>query len=117
MADEQGEGSLDAYPLGDKRISSGLTHFSIRIGPFGSGRGHQNYKGCSVGWGVNLTGRRIYCPTRRHASPDGGGTVPNAKFWRAPRLPPEISRGAQANVSRRPFPCARQRFLSVLEVL
>jgi hypothetical protein len=29
-------------------------------------------------------------------------------------LPPEILRGAQANVSRRPFPRTRQRFLLVL---
>jgi hypothetical protein len=38
----------------------------------------------------------------------------DAKFWRAPLLPPEILRRVQANVSRRPFPRARQRFPPVL---
>jgi hypothetical protein len=40
--------------------------------------------------------------------------LPGAKFWRATLLPPEISSRAQANVSRRPFPRARQHFPPVL---
>jgi hypothetical protein len=55
------------------------------------------------GWGEgggDPTGRSIYCLARRHARPDGGGTAPGAKFWRAPLLSPEISRCARANVSR-----------------
>jgi hypothetical protein len=58
-------------------------------------------------------GRRIYCPPRRRACPDGGGTTPDAKFRHAPVLPPEILRDARANVSRQPFPRARQCSLPV----
>jgi hypothetical protein len=56
-----------------------------------------------MGWvEVNPIGQCIYCPPCRHASPDGGGTAPSAKFWRAPLLPPEFSWGALANVSAVP---------------
>jgi hypothetical protein len=94
-------------------ISSGPIHFSVRIGLFGSGRGHQN-EACPAGWGGQPNGPTIYCPPRRHASLDGGDTAPGAKFRRVALLPPEFSWGALANVSRRPFPRACQHFPLVL---
>jgi hypothetical protein len=41
-----------------------------------------------IGQGSNPTGRRIYCPPRRHARPNSGGTTPGTKFRHAPLLSP-----------------------------
>jgi hypothetical protein len=39
--------------------------------------------------------RRIYCPPRRHARPDGRGTTPGVKFRHALLLPPEFGRARE----------------------